>query len=74
MPQVFRRTKTGPWERFLLHRRGGPGPIRSGDLLTLQAARGRSVSAAQQGEGDPRADAERPGRWETFRVLSVPAR
>ena len=62
----------GPQERLLLHRRDGPGPIRSGDLLTLQVARGYSVSAAQQDDGILRADGERPGRRETFRIIEIP--
>ena len=33
-------TAAGLWERFFLHRRDGPGPVRSGDYVTLQAANG----------------------------------
>ena len=67
-----RGTTAGAWERFLLHRRDGQGAIRSGDLLTLQVARGHSVSAG--GDGVLRADGERPGRSATFRITSIPAR
>ena len=67
-----RGTTAGAGERFLLHRRDGQGAIRSGDLLTLQAARGYFVSAA--GDGVLRADGERPGRSETFRITSAPGR
>ena len=60
------------WERFRLHRREGGGPIRSGDHVTLQTARGYSV-VAERG-GDVRADSARAGPWASFRITVVPGR
>ncbi len=60
-------------ERFVLHRRLGAGPVRSGDLVTLQAASGQSV-AASDGGGRLRADSARPGARETFRISVGPRR
>ena len=45
-------------ERFLLHRRVGIGPVRSGDFVTLQAASGHSV-VAEDGERWWRASRQR---------------
>ena len=65
-------TAAGLWERFFLYRRDGPGPVRSGDYVTLQAANGHSV-VAERG-GAVRADSTRPGPWESFKITIVPER
>ena len=63
-------TAAGSPEPFLLQRRLGAGPVRSGDLVTLQAAGGHAV-VAEPGGGGLRVDGARPGNGEPFRITVV---
>ena len=60
-----------PWARFVARRHRGSGPIRSGDLLTLQAESGHYVWAEDGGGGGVRVDRDRPGEWGRFKISAA---
>jgi len=75
-PVNANRAVAAAWETFVIHRKGGSGPIRSGDSITLQSVTGSYIAAEGGGTSgcqcDSRLNANRSEarEWETFVLIT----